>query len=675
VGTHTFKAKATDNSNLSGESADVSVSVSGRVVIKYPPTVSLTSPVANSRVTQGAIVTLTAIASDTDGSISKVDFYDNGVLIPSGTVTTAPYSMAYTPTIGAHTFKARATDNESYTAESADVGITVVPYTSPSITLTTPTTGDQFASGASITLGATVTLGDGTITNVKFYDGIVELATDTSAPYTYTYANPIVGEHQLKAKVTDGNGFVVDSNTANVTVTSAPLPPTVSLTATPSAITSGQDTVLSWQVSGATACVSSSNPANVSWDSANKTVPATANTVLTQTISGLSANAQFSLTCTGPGGSTSDSANVTFTAHLPAPNISLTVMIPEGNSYGIAGRNVLLSWTTENVFPNGCTASGSWDGVKANIGVNEVSPELFVPSATYQLTCRGSGGTRSQEVTIEVLGGNRINPDCTAGQTCIKPPDLPADATTGDIDLYVSSGAEGVTDYGKGFKGGLLAVKSNEAYTIQWTASTTLAIGWTCAATTPGVGVPNDLVSALGLSLSNLGVDKTGSVQNITVENKPASAETATPIIKTYSITCTKNAGVAGLFKSLWQLASVGTLAQATAAQTVSDSISVQINPEGVEAVSNPVDASGNCLYLNTATPTTVPKTTSKTFYKKNLVNKNVDSCNAEGQSFMCHAGEVTKNNTLIPAYLDPNQNAYKAYKYASCQESSVEEF
>ena len=58
-----------------------------------PPTVSLTSPANGSKFTAPATTTVTASASDPDGSVTKVDFYANGALI--GTDTTSPYSVSW----------------------------------------------------------------------------------------------------------------------------------------------------------------------------------------------------------------------------------------------------------------------------------------------------------------------------------------------------------------------------------------------------------------------------------------------------------------------------------------------------------------------------------------------------------------------------------------------------
>ena len=60
--------------------------------VNTAPSVSLTGPAAGSSYAEPAIVPLTATAADTDGSISRVEFFANSTLV--GTDTTAPY--AYT---------------------------------------------------------------------------------------------------------------------------------------------------------------------------------------------------------------------------------------------------------------------------------------------------------------------------------------------------------------------------------------------------------------------------------------------------------------------------------------------------------------------------------------------------------------------------------------------------
>lgn len=90
------------------------------------PTCSITSPVANAAFATTETITVTVVASDADGSISKVTlFVDNTAF---GTpITTSPYTFtipAGTLATGSHSIKAIATDNSNATAE-ATVSIAV----------------------------------------------------------------------------------------------------------------------------------------------------------------------------------------------------------------------------------------------------------------------------------------------------------------------------------------------------------------------------------------------------------------------------------------------------------------------------------------------------------------------------------------------------------------------
>ncbi len=59
----------------------------------------------------------------------------------------------------------------------------------PSVSLTTPAANDTFYAPATITLAATASDSDGSVASVAFYAGSTLLATDTSAPYSYTWSD------------------------------------------------------------------------------------------------------------------------------------------------------------------------------------------------------------------------------------------------------------------------------------------------------------------------------------------------------------------------------------------------------------------------------------------------------------------------------------------------------
>ena len=123
LGAHTVSAKATDNLGAVATSAGVSITVTAPAP-NVAPTVSLTAPTANASVAQGTAITVTASAADSDGSVVRVEFFDGGTLIGSGTA--APFSISWAgASLGAHTLTAKATDNAGASTTSAHVAITV----------------------------------------------------------------------------------------------------------------------------------------------------------------------------------------------------------------------------------------------------------------------------------------------------------------------------------------------------------------------------------------------------------------------------------------------------------------------------------------------------------------------------------------------------------------------
>lgn len=98
------------------------------------PTVSLTAPANNGSAASGTAITVSATAADSDGTISKVEFFDGTTLI--GTDTTAPYSISWTgATVGAHSLTAKATDNANAVTTSSAVSFSVTTGSSGTNTL------------------------------------------------------------------------------------------------------------------------------------------------------------------------------------------------------------------------------------------------------------------------------------------------------------------------------------------------------------------------------------------------------------------------------------------------------------------------------------------------------------------------------------------------------------
>src|SRR4051812_1530169 len=100
-------------------SNEVSLSVSNS-----PPTVSLTSPTTGSSFNGNSPIGLTATATDSDGSITKVEFYQDTTKI--GTSTAAPYASTWNNApSGNFTLTALAYDDSGAAVRSSGVQVSV----------------------------------------------------------------------------------------------------------------------------------------------------------------------------------------------------------------------------------------------------------------------------------------------------------------------------------------------------------------------------------------------------------------------------------------------------------------------------------------------------------------------------------------------------------------------
>ncbi|MBT9393380.1 family 16 glycosylhydrolase [Hymenobacter sp. NST-14] len=215
AGVYQLTARATDNEGSATTSRAVTVFVAAAG--NAAPTVALTSPAANASFFTPASITLTANATDSDGSIYKVDFYQGTTLL--GTVSTAPYTYVWTGAVaGAYSLTARATDNGGAVTTSAAVAITVADPIKPTVALTSPLTTDTFTAPATLNLTATAADANGTVTKVEFFEGSTKLGEDATAPYTYEWQSVPAGEYSLTSRATDNDGNTTTSAAVAVEV-------------------------------------------------------------------------------------------------------------------------------------------------------------------------------------------------------------------------------------------------------------------------------------------------------------------------------------------------------------------------------------------------------------------------------------------------------------------------
>jgi len=214
AGSYTLTARATDNRSGVATSAPITLTVG---VPNNPPSVNLTNPPAGSSFIAPASIPLAATASDSDGTIAKVEFYQGNTLI--GNSTGSPYSSIWTNVAaGNYTLTAKATDNRGAVATSQAVNITVSANNPPTVTLMSPTSGASYFGPATIALSAVASDIDGTVTRVDFYQGSSPIGSATSAPYSFAWTNVPRGTYTLTARAIDNQGATTTSNAATVVV-------------------------------------------------------------------------------------------------------------------------------------------------------------------------------------------------------------------------------------------------------------------------------------------------------------------------------------------------------------------------------------------------------------------------------------------------------------------------
>lgn len=172
----TVKAVATDDLGLTGTSNIVTMNVLANV----PPTVAITAPTSSAVISSYASaaaatgagasltsVTFTASATDSDGTVTQVEFFVNGASV--GVDATSPYSVSWNSTSGTKTVVAKATDSNGAITTSSTLTLVIndllaLPYEVKAVSQTC----DQATYCVPVAAASTYT-----VDNVKGYDVVM----------------------------------------------------------------------------------------------------------------------------------------------------------------------------------------------------------------------------------------------------------------------------------------------------------------------------------------------------------------------------------------------------------------------------------------------------------------------------------------------------------------------
>jgi hypothetical protein len=211
-GPHTLTVKAYEPSGVSGQ-ASVNVSVTNYTAT--PPTVVISTP-ANVSTVAG----LVPVQGSATGSLAVVSIQLIVDGTPSTTTSSSPFSFDWNSSLasnGNHTLTVKASDTAGNVGQaSTTVNVSnQTDTTPPTVSITSPVNGQTLWSSTTVTAVAWDDVG---VTQVSLYIDGGLYATDSSAPYTFTFnAKKLTrGTHILTAKARDAAGNFATS--APVTV-------------------------------------------------------------------------------------------------------------------------------------------------------------------------------------------------------------------------------------------------------------------------------------------------------------------------------------------------------------------------------------------------------------------------------------------------------------------------
>lgn len=223
LGTYSITAQATDDKGAVTTSAPISVTVKANVA----PTVNIVSPVSPATFYSPGTLTLAVNAADSDGTVSKVVYYNGATVV--GTVTQAPFSYGWAnPAGGSYSIVAKATDNKGAVTSSSPLALTVKAAPVPVVSVTAPAQNAHFVAPATFNLTAAASVTGDTISKVEYFSSGSLIGTATVAPYAMSLSNVAAGSYNVSAKATGILGGTATSTVINFTVTNN-VAPTVSL--------------------------------------------------------------------------------------------------------------------------------------------------------------------------------------------------------------------------------------------------------------------------------------------------------------------------------------------------------------------------------------------------------------------------------------------------------------
>ena len=443
AGSYNLTARATDNDGGTKTSSVVAITVDAP---NGAPTVSLTSPANGASFTAPANITINASASDSDGTVAKVEFFRGTTKL--GEDSSSPFSFLWSnANAGSYNLTARATDNDGGTKTSSVVAITVdAPNGKPTVSITSPANGATFTAPANITINASASDSDGTVSKVEFFRGNTKLGEDVSSPYSFAWGNVTAGSYNLTARATDNDGGSTTSGVVAITVDAPNGKPTVSISspANGATFTAPANITINASASDSDGTVSKveffhgstklgedpSSPYSFPWASVSE--------------------GSYNLTAkaTDNDGGTKTSSVVAITVDAPNGKPTVSITSPANGATFTAPANITINASAND--SDGTIAKVEFFHGSTKLGEDTSSPYSFpwasVSEGSYNLTAKATdndGGTKTSivvAVTVDAADGKpTVSITSPAnGATFTAPANITIKASASDSDGTVS---------------------------------------------------------------------------------------------------------------------------------------------------------------------------------------------------------------------------------------------
>ncbi len=214
---------------LQTPSGGQAVSFSAKTVINncgqgsnLPPLVFISSPTKNTSFTAPATITINASASDPDGTISKVEFFNGSSKL--GECVSLPYTFTW-KNIPEGTYIITAVANDNLGSRSTSEPVVVVVEKSistvnqlPLVSIKNPNKGRKFSKNEKIVIEAVASDPDGEIVKVEFKNGTTTISEIFTAPYIYVMGNADAGKYIITAVATDNLGATSEVSETEFTI-------------------------------------------------------------------------------------------------------------------------------------------------------------------------------------------------------------------------------------------------------------------------------------------------------------------------------------------------------------------------------------------------------------------------------------------------------------------------